>query len=396
MKIKQVFLLIFCFLQLIVFSQIKFEKGYFISNTDDTVRCLIKNVEWKNNPTVFFYKLDSIGEAEKNSIRNSKEFNIYNSSKFIKSIVNIDISDDRDLYLSDIKEPIWKTDTVFLKVIVEGKSSFYYYEKDELKRFFYKVDTFPIKQFIHKHYLIEGKIIKTNNFYLAQLRLDINCGAMSTHQNIKYDKWKLKKYIIDYNSCMGSKSVDFDKSLKLKYSVRLFGGLNYSGLKISNSADPSFHCDFDNQFTYSVGSEFEAFFPFNNNRWSLFTSPAFVYFNSTKTDPYYYNRYTYTVEYKAIAIPIGVRFNYFFNNKTRISLYPAMVFSYAMNSKIIQVGVKELIISNSINYMIGVSFEYQRFSVDYRYFTRRDLLAKHIYSSAAYTNMSLGIGFKIF
>ena len=38
-------------------AQISFEKGYYIDNSNQKVDCLIKNVDWKNNPTSFEYKL---------------------------------------------------------------------------------------------------------------------------------------------------------------------------------------------------------------------------------------------------------------------------------------------------------------------------------------------------
>ena len=38
------------------YSQIIFENGYFIDESNNRIECLIKNIDWKNNPTEFEYK----------------------------------------------------------------------------------------------------------------------------------------------------------------------------------------------------------------------------------------------------------------------------------------------------------------------------------------------------
>ncbi len=40
------------------FSQIKYERGYFIDNNDKKTQCFILNDEPKDNPTKIKYKLD--------------------------------------------------------------------------------------------------------------------------------------------------------------------------------------------------------------------------------------------------------------------------------------------------------------------------------------------------
>ena len=47
------------------FAQISFEKGYFINNANQKTNCLIKNQDWKDNPTEFEYKLDENSESIK-------------------------------------------------------------------------------------------------------------------------------------------------------------------------------------------------------------------------------------------------------------------------------------------------------------------------------------------
>ena len=54
---KKLFFLLTIILSLNSYSQVSFEKGYHIDNNDQKISCLIKNLDWKNNPTKFEFKL---------------------------------------------------------------------------------------------------------------------------------------------------------------------------------------------------------------------------------------------------------------------------------------------------------------------------------------------------
>ena len=41
-------------------AQTKFEKGYFVDNSGQRTEVLIKNLDWKNNPTEFEFKKNEI------------------------------------------------------------------------------------------------------------------------------------------------------------------------------------------------------------------------------------------------------------------------------------------------------------------------------------------------
>lgn len=67
---------IFLFSDFECFSQIEFEKGYFISNSGERNEVLIKNVDWKNNPEIFSYKQSRDSEILSNTIEEAKEFKV--------------------------------------------------------------------------------------------------------------------------------------------------------------------------------------------------------------------------------------------------------------------------------------------------------------------------------
>ena len=97
------------------FSQIKFEPGYFINNDGVKTNCLIKNLDWKDNPTRFIYKLTENDANTTLTIDSVQEFGVINESVFKRFIVKIDRSFEEVSKLNTEKEPTFKTDTLFLK-----------------------------------------------------------------------------------------------------------------------------------------------------------------------------------------------------------------------------------------------------------------------------------------
>lgn len=109
-------------------AQISFEKGYFISNNNQKIECLIKNMDWKDNPTKFLYKLEEDQNSKTATIQTVKEFGINNVSKYVRFSVSIDRSSENINELSDSRSPIFNNEILFLKTLVEAKASLYYYE----------------------------------------------------------------------------------------------------------------------------------------------------------------------------------------------------------------------------------------------------------------------------
>lgn len=92
---RQLLLILIIILSLNGYSQISFEKGYYIDDSNQKIYCLIKNIDWENNPTEFEFKLTGNSEPKKAIVKNVKEFGIENISKYVRGNVNIDRSSDK-------------------------------------------------------------------------------------------------------------------------------------------------------------------------------------------------------------------------------------------------------------------------------------------------------------
>ena len=96
-------------------SQISFEEGYFITNDGEKRNCLIKNLDWLNNPTSFDYKNLNNPTIYSIGISDVKEFSINNGSTFIRKEVAIEQSPVRMDNLSQDRNPVFTNTTVFLR-----------------------------------------------------------------------------------------------------------------------------------------------------------------------------------------------------------------------------------------------------------------------------------------
>ena len=118
------------------FSQIKYEQGYLVNNTGEKINCLIRNVDWENNPKEFRYKLTETSDLRTGTISDIKEFGILNSSRYRRFTVRVDTSSSDISYLSKGPLPEFKEQDVFLKTLVGGKVSLYEFKEKGLQKIF--------------------------------------------------------------------------------------------------------------------------------------------------------------------------------------------------------------------------------------------------------------------
>jgi hypothetical protein len=63
---KLIFSIISIVISVECYSQISFENGYFVNEANKRIECLIKNIDWKDNPTDFKYKETPGRRSKKN------------------------------------------------------------------------------------------------------------------------------------------------------------------------------------------------------------------------------------------------------------------------------------------------------------------------------------------
>lgn len=292
----------------LTFSQIKFEKGYFIVNDNNKVYCLIKNLDWLDNPESFVYKLTEDSEEVTAVIDGVKEFGVFNHSKFVRFDVDIDRSSNNLDNLSQNRNPDFVNERLFLKVLIEGKANLYSYNYRNLSRFFYSLDGGEVRQLVFKRYEYSKIIVSKNESYKQELWTNLKCDQIQLPYiaSLSYTEEDLSNFFIKFNDCHDSDFVsylEFKKpflySFKIKAGIRM---LNY----YYSSRLPSASIK-DRVMSYQVGFEAEFLLPVNNYKWSIFLEPSFSDVSDHGTYEYAGNVFDYGFNYTQIEMPIGIR-----------------------------------------------------------------------------------------
>lgn len=386
----QFFTITLIFITLSTFGQITYDKGYFINNNNQRVECLIKNNDWKDNPKEFEYKLSENASSEKGNLNSVKEFGISGYAKYVKSDVKIDLSSMEPATFSKDRNPEWSQQKLFLKVLVEGKTTLYCYEGNDLIRFFYSVSDTSVNQLIYKEYITESGNIAENFTFRGQLWNDVKCSTtkMSDAENTNYKKNDLERYFRKFNECNGILSADTTKKVKKDlFHLKIAPGVNFASLsEISGGLSD---IDFGSQVNFSIGLEAEFILPFNKNKWGILLEPNYQYFKAEAP----HDLYIAKADYKSIECLFGLR--HYFYLPHNLKLYANFLyipgFSIDFNSTIYK---KEIESGSSIAFGGGVG--YKRFSAEMRYFVNRNLFNNLNAISTDYRRISLLFGFKIF
>ena len=374
-----------------VFAQTKFKKGYFIDNSGQKTDCLIRDVDWKYNPTQFEYKISENDAVRIAGIENVKEFNIIDIANYIKADVDIDISQDNINYISQKKEPIFIKKTLFLKFLIEGTNNLYSYESNEYPlRLFYNNQKAPLQQLVYKKYFQEDNKtdVFNNENFKRQLFTNVTCKSISqkTIENLEYDKSDLSNYFIKVNACMGDtvskrKSIDNVTKVNFKPVISFNNGSFILDYKYGTFAGKN---DFGNKNTFGVGLEVEFVLPYNHFSWSVILEPSYINPYKSEINIHKFN-HTYP-DYRVRAIinyfqlPIIGRKYIYLNKNNKLFLNIGFNFNILLNSsKIITerndgTELDKVNLKGTIpNLVFGVGYQYKKLNIEYRYYTTTNL-----------------------
>jgi hypothetical protein len=409
MKKNATLILIILALSLKGYSQIIFEKGYLINNSNEKIECLIKNNDWKNNPETFEYKLSENSEPVIADVKSAKEFGIYSISKYIRSTVKIDKSKENLDDLSYDKEPTYVEEILFLKVLVEGKSNLYYYVNGNLQRFYYNTDSSAIEPLVYKKYLVSENVVEENNQFKRQLWADLKCPTIGINkvENLHYKKNSILNFFMEYNKCSNSNYTRYDGKVKKDLvNLTLRAHLNNSSAYIRNTVyTRNGTADFGSKSTLGFGIELEYIFPFNKNKWSIFVEPTYQNFKAEIiTDDFYVatKKLISNMNYSSIEVPLGIRHYLFLNKNSKLFINASYVFDFNLKSSIEikrddNTYYNSLLVNTLNNTSFGIGYKFKdKYSIETRYQTSRTLLSDYLLWDSSYTTASLIFGYSLF
>ncbi len=393
------------------FSQINFEKGYIINNNNNKNICYIKNIDWKNNPTIFEYKFKLNGKVLNGSIDNIKEFRVDGSYKYIRKIVHIDTSSLNLFNLSHNRNPEFKKQKVFLKTLIQGKANLYMYQKGNRVLYYFNVNNDDIKPLIYKKYLVEmydPKTGVTNEFerknitYKQQILNNLNCPdiTLKNIESLQYKKNDLVELFSKYNKCKNSKEVNYvDLQKRDLFNLNLRLGARNASLTVINYSNSNLDKNFSNKISLIYNLEAEFIMPFNNNKWTILLSPVFQKYKLITTEKL--NNISNTkreinIDYQSIELQLGIRYYIFLNNDIKLFVDGNYIIDKVGNSYIQYEGLTKTNIDSQTNMGFGAGIKYKKYIAEIRVQSNRNILNGYIAWNSSYKNMSLYIGYTLF
>ncbi len=407
MRKQLLFLALLSFLSIESYSQIVFENGYFINESNQKTNCLIKNIDWKNNPTEFKYKSTQDAAIQKADIRTVKEFGINGVSKYIRALVKIDKSSDNINEMGSDRNPVFQEEELYLKVLVEGKASLLLYEHGNLTRFFYKTNESKINQLVYKQYLLNDNIAQ-NIYFRQQLYIGLKCQMITLKdvKSIKYNKRDLERIFIKFNECTNSNYINYgSKQKKDLFNLSFRLGLNSSSLTIQNPILNLRDTDFGYKFNFRFGIETEFILPYNKTKWSVILEPTYQYYESEisqETNNVSGGTLVSSVNYHSIELPVGLRHYFYLNDDSKIFANISYIFDFTGNSSI-EFSRSDGSMFNKLevisrrNLALGIGYKYKdRYGLEIRYLTNRDILGDYFYWNSSYRTFSIIFGYSLF
>lgn len=385
----------------VIYGQDTYQQGYFIKNNGEKINCLIKNMDWENNPTSFNYKLSESSPKETTTIEQVQEFEITNFAKYQRFKVKVDTSRSEINYLSDNQAPDYKEMTLFLKLLVSGKANLYFYHKANMNRFFIQIDSLPIEQLIYKKYSDKDDLIKSNNLYKNQLISYLKCDKISGQEFIRteYNTKSLTNIFLKYNSCFGQESINYvSKPKRDVFNIGIRTGINIADLTIKGTSGVSnvLNTNFETSITPRIGLDVEIVLPFRNNRWAIAFEPNYQYY---KKEQIFNNIFPNRGEivkskYNSVEFPISLRHYIFISKNTKIFFNASFVTDIPIKSKIdydINREDLRIIVSNSFAFGLGIHF-FNKYHFEGRYGLSRNLTNQNAYE-ANYQLLSFVLGY---
>lgn len=402
---KKISFVIVLFLSIQIYAQIKFESGYLIDNFGVRKTCLIKNMDWAKNPEEFEYKLSENGEIQKGNLLNVNEFGTDEGNKYIKMVFEFDKSTDIASKLSNNGTPEFAIKTGYLKVLIEGKINLYVYNSGGIARYYVIKEGEMLETLVYKKYRVSELRYKENNMFRNQLwnLVKDNDFKLKEIEKLSYNYNEISKLILKYNQQNSNLVMDNTNKSKSILNFYLKTGLNSSSLELSNPVVNG-NYKYENATSIYLGLEAEFILGINKNKWALLIDPSFSSFKGTVKNAN--GEPQSIIDYASIDIPLGIRYNMYINENSRIFINTFYLFDFPTKLDAKLKTSSGFIGYNDLNWqgsttdyepIFGLGYNYKnKLSAEVRYCFNNDLLNRLRFYDTKYSTLSIIFGYRIF
>ena len=164
-------------------------------------------------------------------------FEILNTvHKYQRATVKIERSGGTQNGLKRVEEIIFKDETLFLRVLVEGSATLYAYnDNGGIRKFFYRVGNGEIEPLIYYTYQYNNAQVGENSGFRQQLWSTLKCKSISQKDvlQLRYTETELSKFFMQYNRCKEpALATDNGPKTKGTNHFAAFVGLNTAAVSI--------------------------------------------------------------------------------------------------------------------------------------------------------------------
>ncbi len=375
-------------------AQIRYEQGYFVTRDGKRTDCqiLLKNADWRDNPTSFDYRTSETSESLPGPLSEVQELGV-NGTVFRRYEVQMDRSSDDLNRLNKSRAPVFAAETLFLRMVVNGKASLFQYDEGNLHRFFFSVNGNTISQLVYKRYLVPNGEVTSNEDYKQQLFNNLVCPDItrSAIEKLRYEADDLMKFFVRYNQCSGGESVSFEKKERSPWPVHLNirPGVGYNAVNIKNiSFSGGGTANIDAKAAWRLGLEVEGILPFGNGLLSLFGEASYSTFSGSIPQG------TVKVDYSAIEFWLGAR-KYFPVGSGKLYVSGNAVIALPQSSTVTLVGSVNPIKSTT-SLIVSAGYKANRISGEIFYGLARNLLSGNGTYEAIYSGPGILVGYRLF
>jgi len=313
------------FLSLSAIAQENYKDGYIVRSDRDTVRGQIDFRDWLVNPAKISFLNSQTGKSESYQAEDLSAFSV-NGDVYRSFKVHINpFSLDPVVTTSDSWNGDAYDSTVFLRLIIGGKLSLYYYKDHRDLTYFFVQGQGAVQgeggvpeQLRIRNQVIDKdgqRMVMKDEFYRGQLAVRLaDCGKMTDRLgSLAYTESALRKLIFNYNNCgkdtaeqlvredSHHRSVSFSPLLGYFHSsFRLKGALTAARMSW-----PSY-----SGLTGGVGMQ--VLLPRQRGQFALITDLIFSHFSSRSSTYYVNNFYSETgvLDYNMLKLDIQFRYLY--------------------------------------------------------------------------------------
>lgn len=367
-------------------AQVRFEPGYTVSYAGDTLRCWIKNAAWLNNPESIIIRRTENGPESEVSLKEIKAFGIGEEVLFRVEYVKVDVSPSAIEFLSMDREPVWKQDTLFLRLLVGGTANLYVYSGKGFVRYFYQMGSGPLSQLIFKKYRTFNSPVMENREFALQLGNDLRCGDASLVdiEKITYQEKALTRVFQAFNSCIGGESriLPTDNDQREKFRIQVLTGVDMQRYRVVNyeiSGAPTSALYYEPKV--KIGLEADVFLPFNKNKWSVATELGLNHFHNKRPIPVPLpSRFSgdIFIRYQSVEGVMGLRHHIYLPRNTQAIISVSGLIDWDFNSSL-SIGIlSQDAFRNLVGFagMAGIGVRNGRWGLEARIYSHRLILER--------------------